>query len=300
TTTGTSFALTGLTPGTSYSYDVVAIDSAGKTSPPSAAVTFTTPTGSGQPTPPGTPGTPTASNVTASGVTLAWTAATPGSNPIAGYDVFTENGSTRTKVAASTTTTSTVTGLAAGTTYVFDVVARDATGLSGTASGAVTVTTPANPPPNGGLKVQYKNNDTNVTDNQVKPGLNLVNTGNTAQSLANVTIRYWFTADGGANTFTTNCDYAAVSCGNLTQKVVALATPVTGADHYLEVGFTAGTSALASGASTGDIQNRINKTDWSMFNQANDYSYGTSTSYVDSTVVTVYVSGQLVWGTEPH
>jgi len=47
-----------------------------------------------------------------------------------------------------------------------------------------------------------------VTDSQVKPGLNLVNTGSTAVPLTTVTVRYWFTADGGASTFTTYCDYA--------------------------------------------------------------------------------------------
>jgi hypothetical protein len=43
TTTGTSVTLTGLTIGTSYTYDVVAVDSRGNTSLPSAPVTFTVP-----------------------------------------------------------------------------------------------------------------------------------------------------------------------------------------------------------------------------------------------------------------
>lgn len=42
-TTSTSLALTGLTIGASYTYDVVAVDSAGNTSLPSAPVTFTVP-----------------------------------------------------------------------------------------------------------------------------------------------------------------------------------------------------------------------------------------------------------------
>jgi hypothetical protein len=150
------------------------------------------------------------------------------------------------------------------------------------------------------VKAQYKNNDTTVSDIQIKPGLNLVNTGSTAVALNTVTVRYWFTADGGATTYTMNCDYAAVGCGNLTQRLVAMTTPVTGADHYLEVGFTSGAGSLAPSGSTGDIQNRFNKTDWSTFNQANDYSFGTGTAYADATTVTVYVNGTLVWGTEPH
>ena len=81
--------------------------------------------------------------------------------------------------------------------------------------------------------------------------------------------------------------------------MVALTAAKTGADHYLEVGFGSGAGSLAAGASTGDIQNRFNKTDWSNFDETNDYSYGTNTSYADATKVTVYVNGTLAHGTEP-
>src|SRR5205807_9128019 len=79
TSTTTSFALAGLTAGTTNSYYVMANDSTGTVSAPSATVSFTTPGGTGV-TPPGAPGTPTATNITPSGTTLAWAAASAGSN----------------------------------------------------------------------------------------------------------------------------------------------------------------------------------------------------------------------------
>ena len=192
-------------------------------------------------------------------------------------------------------TTVAVTGLAPSATYVFDVVARDSTGVTSTPSATVTVTTVAGPA--SSLKAQYKNNDTLTTDTQARPGVTLVNTGSTAVPLAGVTVRYWFTSDGGATTFTAYCDYAAIGSGNVTEAVQP--TTLTGADHYLQLGFTTAAGSLAPGASLGDIQARFNKDDWSTLNQANDYSFGTGTSYTDAPKVTVYVNGQLVWGTEP-
>jgi hypothetical protein len=47
------------------------------------------------------------------------------------------------------------------------------------------------------------------------------------------------------------------------------------------------------------MQLRLNKTDWSNFTETDDYSRGTNTTYADTTKITVYVNGQLVWGTEP-
>jgi len=117
--------------------------------------------------------------------------------------------------------------------------------------------------------------------------------------LSTVTVRYWYTADS-TQPQTWVCDFAQVGCTNLTARFVAVSPARTGADTYLEVGFKAGTPALAAGAATGDIQDRFNHADWSNYNQANDYSFNASaTAYADATRVTVYVNGTLVWGTEP-
>jgi archaellin len=195
-------------------------------------------------------------------------------------------------------TTATVTGLSASTSYTFTVKARDAAGNTSAASNAVTATT--QPASSGTLKAQYRNLDTNSSNNEIKPGLSLVNTGSSGVALSSVTIRYWFTGDAGATTYNTWCDYALVGCGNMTHRVVALSSPRTNADRYLEVSYTSGAGTLAAGASTGDAQLRFSKTDWANFNETNDYSWsGTQTSYADWSKVTVYVNGTLVWGTEP-
>jgi len=105
--------------------------------------------------PPSAPTNVTAGGVTQNSATLSWTAATAGSNPVAGYDVFAMAGGTSTKVASSTATTVTVTGLTPGTPYTFDVVARDASGGTSPPSATVAVLTQGTPPPSGGVKAQY-------------------------------------------------------------------------------------------------------------------------------------------------
>ncbi|MEU9593701.1 cellulase family glycosylhydrolase [Streptomyces sp. NPDC048193] len=89
---------------------------------------------------PTAPGTPVASAVTATSVTLAWSAATDNVG-VTGYDVVRVDGGTETRVATSTARTATVTGLTPDTAYSFAVRARDAAGNRSARSATASVTT---------------------------------------------------------------------------------------------------------------------------------------------------------------
>ena len=153
------------------------------------------------------------------------------------------------------------------------------------------------PPPVVGLVAQYFAGSASASTNSLAPRLRVVNTGNVAVDLGTVTIRYWFTSDGTQQN-NWACDYTPDGCANVRGRFVAVSPARTGADTYLEIGFAS--RSLNPGGATGDLQDRVFKSDWSNYNQANDYSFNAAaTAYANSTTVTVYINGTRVWGTEP-
>ena len=133
--TTTSYTVTGLTASTTYSFTVKAKDAAGNISVASNTASVTTLANTTDTTAPTAP-TLSASGTTSSGTTLSWSGATDNVG-VTGYDVY--QGTTLLGSTASTSYT--VSGLAASTTYSFTVKAKDAAGNISVASNAVSVTT---------------------------------------------------------------------------------------------------------------------------------------------------------------
>ncbi|MFH8932660.1 cellulase family glycosylhydrolase [Streptomyces griseosporeus] len=105
---------------------------------------------------PTAPGTPTASAVSSTSLTLSWPAASD-NVAVTRYDVVRVSGTTETAVASSTTTGVTVTGLTPETAYAFAVYARDAAGNRSARSATVTVTTAKDTgTPGTGCSVAYR------------------------------------------------------------------------------------------------------------------------------------------------
>ncbi|WP_445669678.1 X2-like carbohydrate binding domain-containing protein [Paenibacillus sp. FSL R10-2736] len=153
-------------------------------------------------------------------------------------------------------------------------------------------------PAAAGLKVQMYNSSTAAAANTLSPKIKLMNTGTAAVSLADVKIRYYYTIDG-EQTQSFFCDWSQVGSANVTGTFVKLPAAKTGADYYLELGFTGDAGSLAAGASI-DIQLRASKSDWSNYTQTGDYSFNAAgTAYADWANIPAYISGSLVWGNEP-
>ncbi len=137
-TTSTTYAVSGLTASTTYSFTVKAKDAAGNVSVASNAVSVTTLAPVVDTTAPTAP-TLTASGTTSTTTSLSWSGATDNVG-VTGYDVY--QGTTL--LGSTTSTTYAVSGLTASTTYSFTVKAKDAAGNISVASNTVSVTTLAN------------------------------------------------------------------------------------------------------------------------------------------------------------
>jgi chitodextrinase len=133
TASGTTFSDTGLSPSTSYSYTIAAVDTSGHASAQTAAVSGAT---GGDTVAPSAPTNVHTTLVAANSVALAWTASTDNTG-VTSYVVY-RNG---TQVGTPTTTAYTDSSLTPSTSYSYTVKAKDAAGNLSAASSALAVTT---------------------------------------------------------------------------------------------------------------------------------------------------------------
>ena len=151
------------------------------------------------------------------------------------------------------------------------------------------------------LSALDRSHDNDNPDNQLYYHLRVANGGTVAAPLSSITVRYWFTNDIPGDPIQFECDFAQVGCANVTAKLVNLTTPLTKANMYLELGFTAAAGSIAPNSDSGEIQTRMHHPDFANFNTALSYSFISDPSFVykSSQTITVYLNGVLVWGQEP-
>lgn len=139
-----------------------------------------------------------------------------------------------------------------------------------------------------------------VVSNTINNNLKIKHENGSDIDLSKLSIRYYYTKEGAA-TENFYCDTSAMQLNKAPWYVTynsavkgtfySMVTPIANADSYINIAFNT-TDKLSAGA-TLMINTRISKSDWSLYNQENDYSYG------DSAHILVYYDGNLVLGVEP-
>jgi chitodextrinase len=132
TSTTTTHTDSGLTEATSYTYTVAAYDAGGNMSKASSQIVAST----SDVTAPSVPTGLTATTVTATQISLAWTASTD-NVAVTGYKVYRDG----VQIATTTTPSYSNTGLVQATTYSYTVAAHDAAGNTSKQSASLRVTT---------------------------------------------------------------------------------------------------------------------------------------------------------------
>lgn len=140
-----SYLSSGLTPLTTYTYRVLAVNGEGLAGPLSAPASATTL----DPTPPTAPSELTATAVSPARIDLAWSAADDPQSGIAQYRVY-RGGAL---IGSSTTTTYADSGLSPATTYTYEVSAVNGSGTEGPRSTPAAATTSLPPVATGDLSV---------------------------------------------------------------------------------------------------------------------------------------------------
>jgi hypothetical protein len=142
--------------------------------------------------------------------------------------------------------------------------------------------------------------------------LDIENTSSAAIPLSQITFRYYFQVAETTDPPHLDIDYSTtVPSADITAKFVAISPAVTGANEYMEVGFTAAAGSLAATSDTKQIQLRVHGTNYanpfdSM--QTTDYSFQTCAAgrtantgaFAQQTTITAYVNGVLASGIEPN
>ncbi|MGA0558022.1 cellulose binding domain-containing protein [Larkinella sp. VNQ87] len=148
------------------------------------------------------------------------------------------------------------------------------------------------------VKVLSENKNNRTNSNTISTYLKINNTGNVPLTYGDLSVRYWFTADG-TSSLNYWIDYAKLGNAKLAGQFVPVNPARTGADTYLELRIKSEAGTLYPLSNTGNIQYRIAKSNWSNFNEADDHSYKPAAPFAENDRITVYYKGNLIYGIEP-
>jgi endoglucanase len=150
--------------------------------------------------------------------------------------------------------------------------------------------------PQTGLEVLYSDGRPDLGSNNPSPNLRIVNDGPTPVSLSDLEARYYLTAESlRGQSQILDVDWASMGADNVQGDFVHL----RGTAFYLRLRFSSGAGQLAAHGGSAEIKMRIHKPDWSNYDQADDFSFGTSSSYVEWLRVPLFIQSRLIWGRLP-
>lgn len=148
-------------------------------------------------------------------------------------------------------------------------------------------------------KLNQVNNQTNTNSAQFQ--VKLENIGAENIDLHQLELRYWI-LDASTQPLQAFVDWAGViPTGTSITSVVSPSIqlwPSGGQTNVFAINFLASAPSFTSGMAV-ELHLRMNREDWSYFDQTDDYSFSNTASYLPWRRIAVYYKGLLIWGYEP-
>jgi cellulose 1,4-beta-cellobiosidase len=147
--------------------------------------------------------------------------------------------------------------------------------------------------PMSDLVIAYRNRSAADLEDEPTMVMQLQNPAGTSFNLADLTIRYWFTADGTSN-FIPTVDYASID-----QSSISVTFSQEFGSDYAQMAFTSTNSVGAEGVQ--ELQLRFHATPYTPMNQTNDFSFlqAATQGFTPNPNITPYLNGQQVGGCVP-
>jgi len=141
------------------------------------------------------------------------------------------------------------------------------------------------------ITLEYANDNCEIKTNAIKPKVRINNIGNSEINLSNVKFRYWYTNE------TQQPQVGTIYWTNVNTSTISTLYGRESESDYMEFSFSEGVIPVGGKV---EINPGINASNWSMYNQGNDFSFkNTGSTYVENFNITAYINGTLVWGTPP-
>jgi len=141
------------------------------------------------------------------------------------------------------------------------------------------------------LKVKYICLEKNPQSQQIKFNLLLFNDSSVPVPLSELKIRYYYSKEGLSNE-EFHIDYATIGSSNIIGDFYR---------GYIEISFKQDAGIIPNAGNSGEIQVRINMSDWTVYDQSNDHSFNPSlTEWGEYDRITIFWKNTRVSGTEGY
>lgn len=143
---------------------------------------------------------------------------------------------------------------------------------------------------NAQVVVLYRCGETALESSVIKPHINIINYGETGVALKDIKVRYFYSNEGRSPE-RSQIEYAVLGGSRIL---------VTLEYGYAEISFPDVDLIIPpGGGETGEIQIKINKNNWTNYDQGDDFSFNpTIMTFTEFPRIALYYQDVLVYGTE--